>query len=100
MKLKIFCTLTSILFSFVSFAQSVGINNPTPHASAILDVKSNTKGVLLPRTSTTSRNAIASPAKGLLLYDTTTSGFWFHNGSAWAQLSVGNSGWNLGFFEK
>ena len=72
-------------------AQSVGINNTTPHNSAILDVKSNTKGMLIPRTSTTSRNAIANPAKGLILYDTTTSGFWFYNGSAWNALSVGSS---------
>ena len=72
-------------------AQSVGINNTTPHNSAILDVKSNTKGILIPRTSTTSRNAIANPAKGLILYDTTTSGFWFYNGSAWNALSAGSS---------
>ncbi len=78
-------------------AQSVGINNTTPHNSAILDVKSNTKGMLIPRTSTTSRNAIANPAKGLILYDTTTSGFWFYNGSAWNVLSTGSSSnyWTL-----
>ncbi len=93
---KIFLiTFSSILFSTLMFAQSVGINNTTPHASAILDIKSNNKGVLLPRTSTTSRVAITNPAKGLILYDTTTSGFWFHNGSAWSQLSAGSIGWNL-----
>ncbi|MEO6718799.1 MAG: tail fiber domain-containing protein [Ferruginibacter sp.] len=91
-KLFIFCSC--ILFAVQSFAQSIGINNNTPHSSAILDVKSNTKGMLLPRTSTTSRNAIVNPAKGLLLYDTTTSGFWFHNGTAWASLA-GSSGWGL-----
>jgi hypothetical protein len=39
------------------------------------------KGMLLPRISTTSRLAIVNPAKGWLLYDTTTSGFWFNNGT-------------------
>ncbi len=93
---KIFLiTFSCILFSMAIVAQSIGINNTTPHASAILDIKSNNKGILLPRTSTTSRNAIASPAKGLILYDTTTSGFWFHNGIAWTQLSGGSNGWNL-----
>ena len=93
---KIFLIIFScLLFSTLMLAQSVGINNTTPHASAILDVKSNNKGVLLPRTSTTSRVAIANPAKGLILYDTTTSGFWFHNGTAWAQLSGGGNAWNL-----
>src|SRR5664279_4888164 len=77
-------------------AQNIGIGTTTPNASAILDVKSNTKGMLLPRTSTTSRLAIVNPAKGLILYDSTTSGFWFHNGTAWAQLSAGSNGWNLG----
>ncbi|MEO6718800.1 MAG: tail fiber domain-containing protein [Ferruginibacter sp.] len=83
----IFCNL----FPLLLLAQSVGINNNAPHSSAILDVKSNTKGMLLPRTSTTSRNAIINPAKGLILYDTTTSGFWFHNGSAWNALSTGSA---------
>ncbi len=91
MKKVFFITFSSILFSMSMIAQSVSINNATPHASAILDVKSNNKGVLLPRTSTTSRVAIVNPAKGLILYDTTTSGFWFHNGTAWAQLSVGGA---------
>ncbi len=93
---KIFLiTFSCILFSIAMVAQSIGINNTTPHASAILDIKSNNKGVLLPRTSTTSRVAIVNPAKGLLLYDTTTSGFWFHNGTAWAQLSGAGNGWSL-----
>ncbi len=91
---KIFLiTFCYILFSTLMFAQSIGINNTTPHASAILDIKSNNKGVLLPRTSTTSRVAIVNPAKGLILYDTTTSGFWFHNGTACAQLSGGSNYW-------
>ncbi len=95
MKKKFLITVSCVLFSIVMIAQSVGINNSTPHASAILDVKSFTKGVLLPRTSTTSRTAIVNPAKGLILYDTTTSGFWFHNGTAWVQLSSNSNGWNL-----
>ena len=93
--MKNFFTLAGILFYSLSIAQSVGVNNTTPDASAIFDIKSNNKGILLPRTSTTSRNAIVNPAKGLLLYDSTTSGFWFHNGTAWSQLSSGNAAWNL-----
>ncbi len=86
-----------LLLSMQGITQTVGINTDgsLPHPSAILDVKSFTKGILLPRTSTTSRNAIVNPAKGLILYDTTTSAFWFHNGTAWAQLSAGSNGWNL-----
>lgn len=89
---KYFLAVIGILLSGLIMAQSVGINNTSPHSSAILDVKSSTKGMLVPRTSTTSRNAITNPANGLLLYDTTTAGFWFYNGIQWTSLSSGNSG--------
>lgn len=97
MNKSIFIICTGCLLSTMALAQSVGINNTTPHASAILDIKSSNKGVLLPRTSTSSRNSIASPAKGLLLYDTTTAGFWFNNGTAWTPLSTGSASnyWTL-----
>ena len=74
-------------------AQSVAINTDKSVAnpSAMLDVKSNTKGLLIPRTSTTSRLAIANPAKGLMLYDTTAGSFWFYNGVSWNTLSSGSS---------
>ena len=95
MKKIFFITVVFSMYSLLIVAQSVGINNNTPHASAILDVKSFTKGMLIPRTSTTSRLAIVDPAKGLIIYDTTTSGFWFHNGTEWAQLSAANNSWSL-----
>ncbi len=97
--MKSFSFLLSCIIFFYSkvFSQSVSINTDgsQPNASAILDVKSFTKGMLFPRTSTTSRTAIVNPAKGLILYDTTASGFWFHNGTVWTQLSAGSIGWNL-----
>ncbi len=60
-----FIILQLIIFSY-GYAQGVGIGTVTPNASAILDIMGNSKGVLLPRTSTTSRNPIANPARGLL----------------------------------
>jgi hypothetical protein len=93
---KIFLIIFScFLFSALLNAQSVGINNNAPDTSAILDIKSNTKGMLMPRTSTDSRLAIAVPVKGLILYDTTTGSFWFYNDSAWAQLSVSGNSWDV-----
>jgi trimeric autotransporter adhesin len=79
------------------FSQSVGINTDAsaPHPSAILDVKSTGKGLLVPRMSTAERNAIATPAKGLLLFDNNTSSFWFYNGGAWTEFSAGSTGWGL-----
>lgn len=65
--------LFSIFFSFWALAlvAQVGIGTTSPNASAILDVSSTTKGVLLPRLTTTQRNAITTPEFGLLLYNTT-----------------------------
>ena len=50
-------------------AQNVGIGTSTPNSSAILDVSSTSKGILLPRMSTTQRNAIVSPAVGLSVFN-------------------------------
>lgn len=79
-------------------AQNVGINsdNSTPAPSAMLDVKSTEKGMLIPRMTEAQRNLIASPATGLLVYQIDgTDGFYFYNGTAWTSLSGGSSD-NLG----
>lgn len=51
----------------------VGINNTSPDASAVLDVASTTQGFLPPRMTTAQRDAISSPAAGLIIYNTTTN---------------------------
>ena len=58
----------------------------TPVASAALEVRSTTAGVLLPRLTSPQRAAIANPAAGLMVFDTTTGSFWFFDGNAWAEL--------------
>src|SRR4051794_1244748 len=63
---------------------SVGIGTTTPSASALLEIKSTKKGLLIPRMTLAQRNAIASPAKGLMIYQTdNTPGFYYYNGSGW-----------------
>ena len=78
-------------------AQGIGINNPTPAATALLDLTSNNKGLLIPRMDSTHRVAIASPAKGLLVYDTTSTlnRFFYFDGTVWRDLLNNNSGWNI-----
>jgi hypothetical protein len=67
---------------------SVGIGTLTPNSSAKLEVKSTTKGVLIPRMTQAQRNAIASPANGLLIYQTDgNSGFYYYDGAAWGSIS-------------
>ncbi|HLG41013.1 MAG TPA: hypothetical protein VI461_15135, partial [Chitinophagaceae bacterium] len=74
-------------------AQSVAINNDGSIAdpSAVLDLKSNNKGLLIPRLSTIQRLAIATPAEGLKVFDTDTKTFWFYNGTGWIEFSTGSA---------
>ena len=65
---------------------NVGINTSTPVASAQLQVDSTTRGFLPPRMTTTQRNAIASPAAGLIVYDTTENKHYGFNGTTWNAL--------------
>lgn len=72
-------------------AQSVAINTDgsVSDASALLDVKSTSKGMLVPRMTTVQRTGIASPATGLLVFDNSTGTFWFYNGTVWVELTSG-----------
>jgi|GEM_PF-6902112 len=72
------------------FAQSVGINTDgtTPHSSAILDIKSISKGLLVPRMTRAQRNSIVSPANGLLIYQNdSTAGFYYYNDNGWTPIT-------------
>jgi len=55
-------------------------------ASAMLELSSTTKGFLCPRMTTTQKNAIATPAAGLVVYDSTTNKLCCYNGSTWNDL--------------
>ena len=81
-----------ILFAFINFHSQaqVGIGTTSPDASSMLDIQSTTKGMLIPRMDTSQRTGIASPATGLLVFDTDTHSFWFYSGT-WTELSGGNS---------
>jgi len=108
--LSLLLTAVIVLFSYCSFAQNAAINEDgsAPNHNAILDIKSLTKGVLLPRVSTAGRLAIPN-TKGMLVYDTTTNSYWFNTGTAWQNLSqtaatatgwllTGNSGTDVSSF--
>jgi hypothetical protein len=61
-------------------------NGSDPVASAQVEITSTTKGFLPPRMTTTQKNAIASPAAGLVVYDSTTNKLQCYNGSTWNDL--------------
>jgi hypothetical protein len=87
-----FCSATNNVF-----CQSLAINTDgsTANASAMLDVKSTTKGLLIPRMTTAQRTAIGSPATGLQVYDTDLNLLHFYNGSSWTALTAGTNFWTL-----
>jgi len=61
---------------------SVGIGTLVPDASALLDMSSTSKGVLVPRMTVVQRDAILLPAHGLLLFNTSTERFEYNAGTA------------------
>jgi hypothetical protein len=65
---------------------SLGVGVLGNNASARLQVDSTTQGFLPPRMTTTQKNAIASPAAGLVVYDSTTNKLQCYNGSTWNDL--------------
>lgn len=67
---KIIATL--LLLSAISQAQ-IGIGTLVPDTSALLELKSNTKGFLLPRMTSDEQAALSNPAKGLAIFNTTTN---------------------------
>jgi hypothetical protein len=77
-----------IFYCTSTHAQNIAINSTgnAPNSSAMLDVQSTIKGMLIPRMTTTQRTAIASPATGLLVFDNTTGSFWFKSASKWVEL--------------
>jgi len=84
MKTLTFFIITFLLFTSVMFAQ-VGINadDSSPDSSAMLDVKSTSKGLLPPRMTRAQRNAITSPGLGLIIYNTTANRPNYWNGMVW-----------------
>ncbi len=60
---------------------------PSVTASAILDLTSTTKGFLPPRMTTTQKNAIGTPAQGLMVFDTTLVKLCVYSGTAWETIT-------------
>ncbi|MEY2702200.1 MAG: hypothetical protein RLY43_833 [Bacteroidota bacterium] len=95
-KLKV---LSGMFFfiSGIAMAQ-LGINTNEPDPSSALDITSTTKGLLIPRMSTTNRNLITNPATGLLIFNTTLSDVEYNAGTPslpkWVSATTANNGLN------
>jgi len=94
MKVRILFWVLLSIWAADSYGQTVVVSDDSTNisgaASAVLDVKSVTKGMLVPRVTAAQKAAIASPANGLLIYQTDgTSGFYYYNGSTWVIINSG-----------
>jgi hypothetical protein len=90
-KLIVICVLIILIAPVRLRAQvSVTSDGSGADASAMFEVKSTEKGMLVPRMSTAQRTGITSPATGLIVYDTGTQSFWFRNITVWVEIRSGN----------
>ncbi len=89
--------ILTILFAVITcnflHAQSVGIGTTSPNNSAILDISSINKGLLIPRMNTSQRTLIASPVAGLMVYDTDFKEYYHHDGTTWKKI-LNNNVWS------
>jgi len=79
-------TAISNILNFTSNG-NILINSRTETASAKLKIDSTTQGFLLPRMTTTQKNAISSPAQGLMVFDTTLIKLCVYSGTAWETIT-------------
>ena len=98
-KISVLLFIPLLIFGMSSFAQndggvSIGKGSSPANQKSILELVSNTKGLLIPRMTDTERIAIFSgsdqSAKGLMVFDDTRNAFYFWDGSAWKAIASGN----------
>jgi hypothetical protein len=99
--LKLALVATTFLINLPEVCSQVAINadNSLPDSSAMLDVKSTSKGVLIPRMTTAQRNDIASAQTALLVFDSDLNAFMYYDGNSWLQLSATQEGGEVGSYK-
>jgi hypothetical protein len=82
-----------VLTSMATYAQvGIGVSVTDMAPSAQLEVKSTNKGLLPPRMTQAQKNAISSPATGLLVYQTdSTKGYYYFNGATWGEVGASST---------
>ncbi len=95
MGIKKYILLSALFINTVLAPAQVAINNDGSAAanSAILDVKSTSKGILIPRMTAAQRDAINNPAEGLMVFVTDDNHFYYFKQNSWIKVGKGASGW-------
>ena len=83
--------ILTLFFTIQGLNAQVGIGTTSPAASSILDISSTTQGMLAPRMTTAQKNAIATPANGLLVFDTNLKEFSYYDlpSTTWVNIKQG-----------
>src|SRR4029453_1495916 len=98
MQMKKLFTISLIIFiHLVGYSQGVAINETGAIAdpSAILDISSSTKGLLIPHLRTIERISIPNPANGLMVFDIDTWTFWYFRLGVWKEILDTNDAFTL-----
>ena len=99
MKINMILAGAALLCSLFGQAQpGVAVNTDAtlPNGSAMLDVKSGTRGILAPRMTALQRSQISAPAAGLLVFQTDApAGYYYYNGTSWRkEIDLATTGAN------
>ena len=93
-RLKLLISIALMFVTVVSKAQGMSVNTTGAAAnkSAMMDISSTSKGILIPRMTSTQRTTgISSPAQGLMVYQTDApQGFYYYDGSVWNYIGTGS----------
>jgi len=93
---KLYTLLLMLTVALQVFSQvAVNTTGNSADTSAMLDVQSTSKGILIPRLTTSQRTGIYSPATGLMVYDTDDNAFYYYNGTSWTKIESSVAFWNL-----
>jgi uncharacterized protein (TIGR02145 family) len=87
----IYLIIALLLYSITSFSQ-ISIGDSLPDSSAVLDIQSTDRGLLVPRMTTAQMNAIADPEMGLVIFNTTVNTVFYYDGTGWNMFGDNTGG--------
>ncbi len=91
-KISLLMMICSLFLINLNAQVSINNDGSAADASAMLDIKSTDKGLLIPRMTAAQRDAIATPATGLLVFVTDDNAFWYYDGTQWTHAGADNLG--------
>ncbi len=77
-----------IILNYLQAQVAINDEGSVANASAMLDISSSSKGILMPRLTTNERITINFPANGLMVYDTETDSFWYYDADIASWIEV------------